>query len=119
MRTLIWINVALRGMMEAGIVAALAYWGTTLGGSLWASVAFGIIVPTIGFGFWGLVDFRNMGLASEALRLIQELLVSGLAAFALYSAGEPDLAFGLAGLSLLHHALVYLLGTRLLKDQAT
>ncbi len=38
-------------------------------------------------GFWGLVDLHQFGNFSEPLRLIPELLISGLAAFALYLAG--------------------------------
>jgi len=116
MKTLVWINVALRGLMEAGIVAALAYWGATRDGPVWMRACLAIATPAAGFGFWGAVDFRNAGAAREALRLIQELLISGLAALALYASGASALAWGLAGLSGLHYALVYLLGLRLLGD---
>ena len=110
------VNVALRAVMEAGIVAGLAYWGFTTGTSEPAKIALGVAAPLVGFGFWGAVDFHSAGRYSEPLRLIQELVISGLAALAWYTAGQHALGWALAILSLAHHALVYLLGQRLLKS---
>ena len=77
---------------------------------------FGLGAPLIGFGFWGLIDFRYFGSASEFLRLLQELLVSGLAAWAWYMAGQHIAGGLLAGVSVVHHSLVYLSGERLLRS---
>lgn len=111
------LNLVLRVLMELGIIGALAYWGYQTGKSATARFLLSIAAPLIGFGFWGLVDFRGAGSMAEALRLIQELVISGLAAVALYVAGQEVLGWSLAGISIVHHALVYLLGERLLKDQ--
>jgi len=43
------------------------------------------------------------------------LVISGLAAVALYPAGQPALGWALAIISIVYHALVYLLGGTLLK----
>ena len=110
-----WFNIALRGVMEAGIVFALAYWGYHVIGNAFARIAIAIITPVVGFGFWGAVDFRSAGRAAESLRLIQELAISGLAAGGLYVMGQPELGLLLAAISILHHGLVYALGERLLK----
>lgn len=110
-----WLNVALRGVMEAGIVAALGYWGFAGGPSPAARILLGIGAPVVVFGVWGAIDFRGMGRMAEALRLTEELLLSGLAAVALYVAGPRGWAWGLAALSVLHHGLVYACGDRLLK----
>jgi hypothetical protein len=53
---------------------------------------------------------------SESLRLFQELVISGLAAVAWYAAGEYALGWALGLVSIVHHALVYLLGGTLLKQ---
>ncbi|MGN6576393.1 MAG: DUF2568 domain-containing protein [Nocardioides sp.] len=110
-------NVALRGLLEAGIVAALALWGWTTAGSTPQRLALAILAPLLVFGFWGAVDFRFAGRRAEALRLTQELAVTLLAAAALDSAGHPMLAVILLAVSVVHHAAVYMLGERLLKPR--
>ncbi len=109
------LSLVLRAIMEAAIVAALAYWGVHAGDGATAEVALGVLVPAAGFGFWGAVDFHQAGRLAEPLRLAQELVVSGLAALALYAAGRHVLGLALAALSLVYHGLVYLTGGRLLK----
>jgi hypothetical protein len=110
---LTWFNVALRGVMEAGIVAALAYWGYRTGQSTWAKIVLGIGAPVLVFGFWGLVDFRKAGRMAEGLRLVQELVISGLAAVALIVAGQPALGWTLGVISVVQHVLVYALGNQI------
>ncbi len=102
--------------MELAIVLAAGYWGYRTGTTVASRVALAIAAPTLVFGFWGLVDFHQAGGAAEPLRLFQELFVTGLAAAALYVGGQRSFALALAGLSVVHHALVYALGSRLLKD---
>jgi Protein of unknown function (DUF2568) len=109
------ILLVLRVTMEIGIVVALGFWGYHVGSSTAAKFALLIVVPLSGFGFWGAVDFHQAGRWAEPLRLIQELVVSGLAALAWYASGRHALGIGLGGLSLLYHALVYASGERLLE----
>ena len=52
------LNLALRVLMETGIVVALAYWGVHTGDSTAAKILLGVGAPVLGFGFWGAVDFR-------------------------------------------------------------
>jgi hypothetical protein len=110
-------NLVLRVAMETGIVLGIGYWGFVTGEGAGAKLLLGVAVPLVTFGFWGLVDFRAAGHAGEWLRLVQELVISGLAALALYAAGRPALAWVLAGISVVHHALVYATGSRLLKPK--
>jgi len=110
------LNLGLRALMELGVVCGLAYWGWHLGRSRLSRTLLAIGAPALGFGFWGAVDFRGAGAAAEWLRLAQELLVSGLAAAALYVAGAQALGWALAALSVVHHGLVYVAGGRLLKS---
>jgi Protein of unknown function (DUF2568) len=109
--------LALRVAMEVGIIAALAYWGYHTGPATSAKIALAIAAPAAGFGFWGAVDFRHAGRLAEPLRLAQELVISGLAAAALYAAGQHLLGWALAGTSAAYHTLVYASGSRLLKPR--
>ncbi len=109
------VNLALRGVMELGVVAGFAWWGFHAGASAGTRALLAIGAPLVGFGFWGLVDFHQAGAAAEGLRLAQELMISGLAAAAIYVVGQHALGWTLAGISVVHHALVYLVGGRLLK----
>lgn len=113
--TLKRFNVALRAVMELGVVVALGYWGFATGESAGTKILLGVGAPLLGFGFWGLVDFRNAGSLAEPLRLTQELVITGLAAVAWYAAGAQAWGWALGALSIGHHALVYLLGGTLLK----
>jgi len=110
-----WFNIGLRGLMELGIVIAFGYWGYKTGDGTGTKILLGIGAPLIGFGFWGLVDFRNAGSLAEPLRLIQELVISGLAALAWYVSGQHTLGWALGIVSVVHHVLVYALGDTLLK----
>jgi hypothetical protein len=114
-RTLVWINLGLRGTMELGIVIGLGYWGWYMGNSNLYKLLLCTGTPLIGFGFWGLVDFHNFRNYSEFLRLVQELLISGLVAFLLYNIGKHFFGLVLGFISILYHSLVYISGDRLLK----
>ena len=113
--TLKWFNVGLRGLMELGIVIALGYWGYKTGEGGAMKILLSVGAPLIGFGIWGLVDFRNAGAFAEPLRLIEELVISGLAALAWYIAGAQSMGWALGIISIVHHVLVYALGGTLLK----
>lgn len=109
-----WFNVGLRGAMELGVVAGLAYWGLQTGASTGAKALLAVGTPALGFGIWAAVDFRRAGRLSEPLRLVEELLISELAAGAWYAAGQHAMAVALGAASIATHALVYALGDRLL-----
>ncbi|MEJ2668665.1 MAG: YrdB family protein [Deinococcales bacterium] len=109
------LNIALRGLMEFGIVLAFGIWGYHAGSSIGTKLLLALGAPALGFGFWGAVDFRRAGRLAEPLRLVQELGLSGFAAAGLALAGHAPWGIALASLSLVHHALVYALGQRLIK----
>jgi CheY-like chemotaxis protein len=114
--TLKWFNVGVRGLMELGIVVALGYWGYKTGESTTAKILLSVGAPLIGFGIWGLVDFRNAGSFAEPLRLMEELIISGLAALAWYAVEAEAWGWALGVVSIIHHLLVYLLGDGLIKN---
>ena len=111
------LNLALRGFMELGVVCGFAWWGWHAGGGTVSRILLAVGAPVLGFGFWGAVDFRGAGSMAEGLRLIQELVLSGLAAAGFYLTGAHGLGWTLAGLSVVHHAMVYALGDRLLRER--
>ena len=108
-------NLALRAVMELGIVLAFGYWGYQTGDGTTMKILLAIAAPIVGFGFWGAVDFHQAGRLSEPLRLVEELVISGLAAGALYIAGQQTLGLALGMLSIVYHASMYLSGEHLLK----
>lgn len=114
---LLGLNLALRALMEIGIVIGLAYWGFQMGSGPIERIGLAIGAPLIGFGFWGAVDFHQAGRAAESLRLAQELTVTGLVTLALWSAGLPIPGLLMAAISIVYHALVYATGGRLLKPR--
>jgi hypothetical protein len=110
-------TLVLRVLMEAGIVAGLAWWGYRAGAGTGMKILLAVGAPALGFGFWGAVDFRQAGRLAEPLRLLQELAICALAAAAAYAAGQHLLGWVLGLLSAAYHALVYLQGGRLLKHR--
>jgi hypothetical protein len=111
------LTLTLRVTTETGIIAALAWWGNHTGPATTTKIALAVAAPAAGFGFWGAVDFRQAGRLAEPLRLAQELAVSGLAAAALYGAGQHLFGWALGVTSAAYHALVYASGGRLLKPR--
>ncbi len=75
------INLGIRGVMETGIVAGLSYWGYVLGKTTGMKILLAILIPSIGFGFWGAVDFHQVSLNPELFRLIQEFNNFSLSSF--------------------------------------
>ncbi len=112
-----WFNVVLRGLMEAGIVAALAWWGYRTGASALTRTVLAIAAPLVVFGIWGLVDFRSAGAVAEPLRFAEELALSALASAALYQSRQHLLATVLSATALSHHALRTACGDKLLKEK--
>lgn len=111
-----WFNVGLRGLMELGIVVGLGYWGYQAGSTVLLKVLLAVLTPLLVFGFWGLVDFHQAGSLAEPLRLLQELVICGGTAVALFVAGQPILAWIFGLIAIVQHGLVYLTGDRLLKQ---
>lgn len=110
-----WSNVGLRGLMEIAIVIGMAFCGYKFGNQGIWKIIFAILFPLAGFGFWSIVDFHRLKKHGEMLRLIEELLITGLVAAILYGLGAHLAGWTLAILSVIHHSLTYILGERLHK----
>ena len=112
-----WFTLVLRVAMEVGVVVGLAWWGWQSGGSTAAKIALGLGAPIVGFGLWGAVDFRRAGRVAEPLRLVEELVISLMAAAALVAVGQRVWGWALALLSIVYHVLVYATGDTLLRQE--
>lgn len=117
MSRLQFLTLTARVVMETAVVVALSVWGYHVGSGTTVSVALAVLVPVVGFGIWGAIDFHQFGSLGEPLRLIEELAISGLAALAWFAAGWHAAAWALAALSIGYHALVYAQGERLLAER--
>ena len=113
----VYTRLALRALLETAVVAGLAYWGVSTGDITLGKIGLGVGAPLVGFGIWGAVDFRQAGRLAEPMRLLEELVISGLAALAVYSAGLHAAGIALVILTFAYHALVYLQGARLLEPK--
>ena len=103
--------------MEVGVVSGLAWWGFDTGGGGALGIFLAVLAPAIGFGVWGAVDFHQAGRYAEHLRLGEELVISGLATWALLDIAQPAWAWVLLAVSVVYHAAVYAAGERLLRNE--
>ena len=109
------LNLLLRALVEIGVLTGPLLYGYQIGQNTGMKIFLSVIVALLVFGCWGLVDFHQCGRYAELLRLLQELLLSAVAALAFFESGLHRAGWALAILSVVHHILLYLLGDKLLK----
>ena len=85
------LNLALRVLIESVGVAGLAYRGIHTGESTGVKNA-GDRRTRDRIRLLGGIDFHQAGRLAEPTRLVQELVISGLAATAWYAAGQSPVA---------------------------
>jgi hypothetical protein len=108
------LNLAIRFLLEITMLVAIGYWGFHQHDGIWRFVL-GIGLPLIAAAAWAILavpgDRSRSGDAPVPVpglvRLILELALFGLAAWALYAAGSPVLALTLAGVTAIHYAVSY------------
>lgn len=110
------LNLTLRAVLEFGIVLAFGFWGYNLGNNEGSKLFLLLLFPIVGFGIWGAIDFHQLEKNAELYRLIEELLISFIASYGLYTIGQTVLAVSLAVLTIIYHILVYSFGERLLQN---
>ena len=115
MKGLTIFNIVLRGIMESGIVVSLAFWGIETGNNITMKIILAIFAPLLVFGIWGLVDFKKIVSHPEGFRLFEELLLTLLTAYALYSIDQELFCWMLISISVIHHLLVYITGHKLIE----
>ncbi|HET6866976.1 MAG TPA: DUF2568 domain-containing protein [Solirubrobacteraceae bacterium] len=103
-------NLALKFGVELAAVAALAYWGASLGGAL-LSVVMAVLAPAAMIALWGrFAAPRASRRLSRRARIPFELTILLLAAVALLAAGEDALAAVLAAAVVLNALLLTAFG---------
>ena len=91
-------NLALRFLLELGVLAALAYWGFAVGQTTIVKIVFGIGAPVIAIVIWAFLGApRALWHLKGVWRLLLEVVFFGLPAVALFVAGQriPGVIFAL------------------------
>ena len=108
------LNLALRFLLEVAALVAIGYWGFSQHSGIWRFLL-GIGLPVIAAAAWATFavpdDPSRSGKAPVpvpgVLRLVLELSLFGVAAWALYDASSTMLALILAIITIAHYALSY------------
>jgi len=101
------INLGLAFLLELCMLVALGYWGFHTGQSTDARIALGLGAPVLAAIFWSLfMAPKAVRPVSTPLHLVFVVLIFGMAALALASAGRPALAWIFAVVSILNQVLL-------------
>lgn len=87
------LNLLVRFALELCVLVILGYWGFTTGNQGLSKVLLGVGAPLVFAGVWGtfLAPKATMRLSQPWLTLL-ELVIFGVAGWALYSTGKISLA---------------------------
>jgi uncharacterized protein DUF2568 len=109
-RAVVLTNLAVRFLLELGVLAALAFGGAQVGQGLAMKIGLGVGAPVLAAVVWGaFVAPRAAKRLPDPWRLLPEAAVFGAAAVALALAGHATLAWALAIAAALNRALIALL----------
>ena len=101
------INIALRFILEVCALVSLAYWGFQSSQSILMKLALGIGSPLLIAIIWGVFGSPAAPIPVKGFqRLLLEILIFGLATFALYSSGKVTLAIIYAITVILNRILI-------------
>ena len=101
-------NLALAFLLELGVVAALGFWGFSTGSGVLAKIVLGIGAPLVAIVVWGLFGSPKATWHLDGLwRLLLQIVFFGLAAVALFAAGQRVLGVVFALLFVLNCTLLY------------
>ena len=101
------IYIGIRFLLELSILAILGYWGFRTGGQTLTKVLLGVGSPILFALIWGtfLAPKSSMRLQEPWLFLV-ELVLFGLAAWALYSTGKGSLSITFGTIYILNKILM-------------
>lgn len=107
MEVLKLINIGLRFLLELCILAIFGYWGFTTGSNIFMKFVPGLGAPILFAVVWGtfLAPKSPLRLHEPWLFLL-ELVVFGLATWALYNTGKVDLTVVFGGIYILNKILM-------------
>ena len=103
-----WANLALAFALELCALAALCYWGFSVGGGPVAKAMLGIGSPLCAAVLWGLFAAPRAPVSVSLLRPGTKIIVFGLATLALYATGHRVLAVVFAIVVVANAALIRL-----------
>jgi hypothetical protein len=107
------VSAGLRFLLELAGLAAVAYWGVTVGDGLLQQVSLAVGAVVLLAGVWGLFVAPKAGRRlGDPLRLVVELVVFGVAVGALVSVGQVLVGLGFGLLVVVSEVLVVVLGQR-------
>lgn len=87
------LNKGLSFLLELVMLAALAYWGFTIGSSTLVKVLLGVGAPLVAIIIWGIYNApRSARRLPTGPRILLELLMFTVTALALVHAGQPTSA---------------------------
>ena len=100
------LNEGLAFVLELAALAALAWWGFTVGGNVIVHVVLGLGTPVAAMVLWGMFAApRARFKVALPLVLLVKAVVFGAGALALYGVDRPALAVAFAVVALLNTAL--------------
>jgi hypothetical protein len=107
------VSAGLRFLLELAGLAAVAYWGVTVGDGLLQQVSLAVGAVVLLAGVWGLFVAPKAGRRlGDPLRLVVELVVFGVAVGALLSVGAVVVGLVFGVLVVVSEVTVWVLGQR-------
>lgn len=103
-----WANLTLAFLLELCALAALGYWGVSVGDGLVAKAALGLGAPLFAAVLWGLFAAPRATVSVPLVGLGVKLIVFGSAVVALYATGHRTLAVVFAIIIVANAALMRL-----------
>ncbi|WP_432361492.1 YrdB family protein [Sporosarcina sp. UB5] len=104
------VNLALRFMLEMCGLVAVSHWGFQSGGGFLMKAVLGMGSPLLMAIVWGIfVSPKGPLRVKGSGRVVLELIIFSVAAFALYDVGKPSLAIMLAILAVVSSIFNHLL----------
>lgn len=103
-----YANLLIRFLLEVCMLAAFAYWGFKTGRGIMVKIGLGIGAPLLVSIVWGSFLSPKAPLyVSEVTKLVLELIIFGLATFAMKTAGHPAIAGVLVLVFVINRILLY------------
>ena len=107
-QTLYWANLTLAFVLELCALAALGFWGFSIGGGPVAKTVLAIGIPLCAAVLWGLFAAPRAPVSVPPVRFGTKVLVFGSATLALYATGYRILAVVFALLVIANAVLIRL-----------
>lgn len=103
-----YLNMGLSFLLELLMLAALAYWGFTIGSDALSKGLLGLGAPLLAIIIWGLYNApRAVRRLPTVPRILLELFMFTLAALALVHAGQPSAGLLFFSMVVVNLLLVY------------